>query len=296
MAVVYIILEVTEITCGNGRVLSQCPAWWLMGVHTALYSQFYFRKTPKMIFNILLDILILINNYLWVKYGQEDFSNYKLWGDFGVGFKKYETKQGNDCLIFYPCSKSEKCVPVSPYKNVEKYIQGNNLIGMVPGQKGAIIHRVITQLSPNAPLDSVFSSGAKKLIPQVHVHGLMACAAEHTAVPMQMASHGYLVIVPDMLDETAPWTTDKNGNDIWYQNDVLKDMKKAVPEDIMADQRKRYEIRVPNVQAIGNEIKDKNFLNNLGLGEGSPCLDTERLFVSGQSMGGWTSVLSSSGD
>ena len=72
---------------------------------------------------------------------------------------------------------------------------------------------------------------------------------------MQMASHGYLVIVPDMIDQTAPWTTDKNGNDIWYQNDVMKDLKKMNPDDLMADQRKRYEIRAPNVQAIGNEIK-----------------------------------------
>ena len=106
---------------------------------------------------------------------------------------------------------------------------------MVPGQHGAITHRVISQLSPNAPLDNVFQSGAKKLIPQVHIHGLMASAAEHTAVPMQMASHGYLVIVPDMLDETAPWTSDKNGEDIWYQNEVLKDMKNTKVEDIMAD-------------------------------------------------------------
>lgn len=40
MAIVYIIIEVTEAACGQGRILSQFPAWYLMGVHTALYSQF----------------------------------------------------------------------------------------------------------------------------------------------------------------------------------------------------------------------------------------------------------------
>jgi dienelactone hydrolase len=63
------------------------------------------------------------------------------------------------------------------------------------------------------------------------------CAAEHTAVPMQLASHGYLCIVPDMMDQTAPWTTDKDGNDIWVNLDVLK---KGIVEDIADDQKKRY--------------------------------------------------------
>lgn len=80
---------------------------------------------------------------------------------------------------------------------------------MAPGQQGTITHRVINQLSPNGVLANDFYTGQKKLIPLVHVHGLMACAAEHTAVPMQLASNGYIVIVPDMMDETAPWTTDR---------------------------------------------------------------------------------------
>jgi hypothetical protein len=58
------------------------------------------------------------------------------------------------------------------------------MIGMAPGQQGAIVHRSICHLSPNAPLAEDFYRGKKKLIPMVHVHGLMACAAEHTAVPM----------------------------------------------------------------------------------------------------------------
>ena len=56
----------------------------------------------------------------------------------------------------------------------------------------------------------------------LHIHGLMACAAEHTAVPMQLASNGYICIVPDMMDNTAPWTTTTIGEDIWFENEVMK--------------------------------------------------------------------------
>lgn len=66
----------------------------------------------------------------------------------------------------------------------------------------------------------------------VHVHGLMACAAEHTGVPMQLASCGYICIVPDMMDNTAPWTLDRNGNDLWFENDALatKDLETIVKD------------------------------------------------------------------
>jgi len=39
--------------------------------------------------------------------------------------------------------------------------------------------------------------------------------------------------------------------------------------------------RVPQCLAIGAEIKDKGFLDKLGLGMGSPILDVDRLFIGG---------------
>ena len=39
--------------------------------------------------------------------------------------------------------------------------------------------------------------------------------------------------------------------------------------------------RVPQCHAIGVEIKDKGFLDKLGLGMGSPILDVDRLFIGG---------------
>ena len=55
---------------------------------------------------------------------------------------------------------------------------------MVPGQAGSIRRTVILQLCPEAPLAQEFSTGEKKLIPMVHVHGLMMNSSDHTGVPM----------------------------------------------------------------------------------------------------------------
>jgi hypothetical protein len=57
----------------------------------------------------------------------------------------------------------------------------------------------------------------------------------------------------------------------------------------------RYSKRIPNTRALGQEIKEKGFLDKLGLGGGNEILDVERLFIGGQSMGGWTSIASCAG-
>jgi len=78
--------------------------------------------------------------------------NYKLHGDYGVGFKKWKAASGNDCFVFYPVNKNERQEPVVPYNNIDKVIEGNKIIGMAPGQAGVIRRRRILQLSPDAPL------------------------------------------------------------------------------------------------------------------------------------------------
>jgi len=177
------IIEFTEIICGSGRLFTQF-AMYMMGVYIALYSGEWATKWQKLAMNIVLDLFIVYNNMIWVQYSQEDFNNYKLHGDYQVGFKRFKAEEGNDCLVFYPVNKGTRQVPCTPFKNVEKYIKGNKLIGLAPGQQGSIIHRTISKLSPNAPLANDFSTGKHKLIPMVHVHGNMASSNEHTAVPM----------------------------------------------------------------------------------------------------------------
>ena len=64
--------------------------------------------TWRIILNTLIDLIIAYNNYIWALYGQEDFGNYHLHGKYGVGFKRWKAKNGNDCLVFYPCYKYER--------------------------------------------------------------------------------------------------------------------------------------------------------------------------------------------
>lgn len=80
-----------------------------------------------------------------------------------------------------------------------------------------------------------------------------------------MASHGYLVVVPDQLDNTAPWTTDANDKDVWFKADFLKDLKNVDVVALKADQDIRYKKRVGDMHAVGNEIKQNDFLSKLAL-------------------------------
>ena len=90
-----------------------------------------------------------------------------------------------------------------------------------------------------------------------------------------------------MLDGTCFWTTDKEGKDFWFDKEAMKGEAE--------DWKMRYGKRVSQCHAIGEEIKNKGFMDKLGLGSDNLILDTEKLFIGGQSMGGWTSIASCAG-
>ena len=58
----------------------------------------------------------------------------------------------------------------------------------------------------------------KKLVPMIFCHGNKTCGEEHYGICMILASHGFLVIVPNFMDETAQTATDKGFNDILYKS------------------------------------------------------------------------------
>jgi hypothetical protein len=88
-SIIMYIVEFTEAFCGNGRLFPQFALFW-MGIYIAMYSQEWASRWPKLAMNILMDFLILYNNGIWVQYGQEDFRNYKLHGNYQVGFKRFK--------------------------------------------------------------------------------------------------------------------------------------------------------------------------------------------------------------
>lgn len=87
--------------------------------------------------------------------------------------------------------------------------------GMMPG---FVKNRRVGNLCPNAPLAQDFVSGGKPLVPGIFIHGVGFSAEEYYATPMILASHGYFMVSPTMMDGSAPHTLDKNNNDVWYRD------------------------------------------------------------------------------
>lgn len=97
------------------------PAWYLLGVYVALYSQPWQGYWVKIVLNVVFDLSVGYTTMMWTKYGQENMNNYTLHGNYGVGFRRWKSSdKGTDCLIFYPIDKKTKITAVTPYKDVRK--------------------------------------------------------------------------------------------------------------------------------------------------------------------------------
>lgn len=90
--------------------------------------------------------------------------------------------------------------------------------GNFPGFKNVVYARRIPVCFDAPIADDFVCYGGKNIIPMVFGHGGGAPADEHTSIPMQFASHGYLVIMINYMEGHAAWTTDKDGNDIWFDS------------------------------------------------------------------------------
>lgn len=74
-------------------------------------------------------------------------------------------------MAFYPVNKSIPAIEIPAYDNVER-----TKLGVIATGKGAmglshVYHRKINGLVPEGPLDPIFATGEKKLIPIVYCHG-----------------------------------------------------------------------------------------------------------------------------
>ena len=101
-----LLLELIDMICAEGRLLTSLPFFLPFIIYFTVISLYWTNLTLLKIGNSIFDILILYNTNLWWRFGQEDMGNFKLWGKYGVGFKKWKATNGNDCLIFYPTNKN----------------------------------------------------------------------------------------------------------------------------------------------------------------------------------------------
>ena len=50
--------------------------------------------------------------------------DFKLHGDFNVGFKRVDANMGNRVLVFYPVNKKVNPTEIPAYENPEKALEG----------------------------------------------------------------------------------------------------------------------------------------------------------------------------
>ena len=146
----------------------------------------------------------------------------KIAGKYTVGFNRMKMGLGNSVLVFYPVNDSEVTQTIPAYEYPDKILEGQvKQKNILPFAEGMILNRVVSQLCPDAPLATHFATGVRNLIPMIFCHGNKVNAEEHYGVPMIMASHGYCVFSPTFMDKTACHATDKDGNDIPWEDNPL---------------------------------------------------------------------------
>jgi len=141
--------------------------------------------------------------YKWLVFGESDMKSFHLHGPFRPGLKKFKADHGNDCMAFYPVNKSIPAMEIDAYSNKRRTLAGCKATGKAAAGVSHIFHRKINGLVPEGPLDPIFATGEKKLIPIVYCHGNQACGEEAYGACMILAAHGYLVISLDFMDRTA---------------------------------------------------------------------------------------------
>jgi len=78
-------------------------------------------------------------------------SSMQLHGDFGVGFKRFKSQEyGNDCMMFYPCSKTLPTTKIAAYDDLKSYVAGSKLTGQGAAGVGSFVHRLVSGMVPDA--------------------------------------------------------------------------------------------------------------------------------------------------
>lgn len=287
-----------ERCCSNGTRLMALSCYGIFfWIHLILYTLPIEGRTFKIVINVALDVVFLHSFNNWAVYGESNMESYKCHGPYKIGFKRFKSEKGNDCIVLYPVSTYGNIAKeISPYINVERKVKGVQLMGSAPGYAGSLRARKVSNICPDADLDLDFKSGTKKLVPLIHCHGFGTSGDEHLAIPMQFASFGYFCVVPDFMDGSAPWTTDINGQDIFInQPDTPLKLKSGYNPDLFKFWQGCTEQRKREVQDLGQEIMDEGFLESFNFGP-KACLDLSKFTIGGHGLGGLTSMMASEGD
>lgn len=94
-------------------------------IHLVLYTLPIEGRTFKIVINVVLDVMFLNSFNNWATYGESNMESYRCHGQYKVGFKRFKSEKGNDCIVLYPVD-SYSAIPreISPYINVERKVKG----------------------------------------------------------------------------------------------------------------------------------------------------------------------------
>ncbi|KAI5084595.1 hypothetical protein GOP47_0000764 [Adiantum capillus-veneris] len=164
---------------------------------------------------------------------------------------------------------------------------------------------VLIQAAVATPILTSGDSGDEGRLPVViFSHGLWACRTTYSALCCDLASHGYIVVVPEHLDGSANMASyaDHNGKRKWLQN-TFADV--PVNQITMHDRAKQLRQRVLEIRKVVDVLEslDRGLLTqNANTVTGTAALDVNMLqtrldlhfiAISGHSFGGATSIVAS---
>lgn len=164
---------------------------------------------------------------------------------------------------------------------------------------------VLIQASVASPMLPPADNDEEGRLPVViFSHGLWACRTTYSSLCCDLASHGYIVVVPEHLDGSANMASyaDHNGKRKWLQN-TFADV--PVSQITMQDRAKQLRQRVLEVRKVIDVLEslDRGLLTQnantitgkagLDVGMLQSRLDLHFVAVSGHSFGGATAVVAS---
>ena len=100
-----------------------------------------------------------------------------------------------------------------------------------------------------------------------------------------MASHGFVVFMPDHLDGTSCYTEDANGDSTVF------DKSGGYYEENLDRWTKMEQTRSNEIKCLVKEICSNKFSEKL-FGSKKPCINIEKLVMTGYSTGGGSSLMS----
>jgi len=122
-------------TCFNGGRLLKCLFYLFWLIHIIMFSAGE-SQGVLIAANVILSLGWIYQYYWWSRLGQSDMSDFKLHGDFNVGFKRIDASMGNRVMVFYPVNKSVNPTEMHAYEKPEDYaigLKGNPKLMMHSG-------------------------------------------------------------------------------------------------------------------------------------------------------------------